>query len=523
VKEACRISAADLQHGLESSEEFALVDARREGDFATGHIFSASNIPLSQLELRLEALIPRRTTPIVLCDANDSLASEAAAVMTGMGYGAVSILEGTISAWAHAGHRLFSGINVPSKAFGEYVEHYAGTPHIDPRELHRLMQGDEDIAVLDSRPFDEYQVMSIPSAISCPGGELVYRFFENVPSAHTRVIVNCAGRTRSIIGAQSLIDAGVPNAVVALRDGTMGWHLAGLELEHEQSRRARAPESGSLALAHARAQAVAKRVGVRSATWDEYHAAQRNPTRTTYLFDVRDSEEFNVAHPSGAISAPGGQLLQSLDTYAAVRNAVIFLCDADGVRGAMTAAWLKQMGWTDVWHIRGGLHGARLATGDPPPPSPHSVAPTLAASLIERDGAVVIDIASSKEYRRRHVRGALFCERMGLPGLLTSLAGKTALLTSSDGRLAAIAVDSLARSFPHLQSIAGGTSAWDNAGLAVESGRGNLPDRPTDVFYRPYDNDDDVESAMREYLKWEVNLLHLMEGEPGVNFGAWTF
>jgi rhodanese-related sulfurtransferase len=513
------VSAADLRRELDSSHEVALLDVRREGDFGTDHVFSASNVPLSQLELRLPTVVPRRTAPIVLCDADDGLTSEAVTVVSGMGYDAVSILEGGIYAWAHAGHCLFSGINVPSKAFGEYVEHHAGTPHIDPRELYGLIQSDEDIAVLDSRPFDEYRAMSIPSAISCPGGELVYRFFENVPSAHTRVVVNCAGRTRSIIGAQSLIDAGVPNPVVALRDGTMGWHLAGLELEHEQSRRARAPKSGSLALARERAQAVVQRVSVRSATWDEYFSAHGNRTRTTYLFDVRDPDEFDVAHPSGAISAPGGQLVQTLDGYAAVRNALIFLCDADGVRGAVTAAWLKQMGWKNVWHIIGGLHGARLVAGDLPAPSPNSVAPTRAASLIERDGAVVIDIASSKEYRRRHIRRALFCERMDLPRLLTSLAGKRALLTSSDGRLAAIALDSLARSFPRLRAIAGGTSAWDKAGLAIESGRGNLPDRPTDVFYRPYDNDDDVESAMRKYLEWEVNLLHRIEGEPGVRFG----
>ena len=108
------MSAAQLRNALGGPDELALVDVRREGDFATDHIFSASNIPLSQLELRLEVLIPRRTTPIVLCDANDGLAEEAAAVMTRMGYGALSILESGISAWERAGRRLFSGVNVPS-------------------------------------------------------------------------------------------------------------------------------------------------------------------------------------------------------------------------------------------------------------------------------------------------------------------------------------------------------------------------------------------------------------------------
>ena len=334
---------------------------RREGDFATKHIFAASNLPVALTELRIEALVPRRATPIVLCDAGDGLAPAAAAVMERMGYRALSILDGGIAAWARAGHRLFSGINVPSKAFGEYVERQAGTPHIDPRELERLMQRGEDLIVLDSRPFAEYRFMSIPGAIDCPGGELVYRFFENVPSPGTLVVVNCAGRTRSIIGAQSLIDAGVLNRVVALRDGTMGWRLAGLSLEHGAARRAPAPAAAALAQAQARARAVALRAGVRGASWDEYRAIRADATRTSYLFDVRDPEEFVRAHPEGAVSAPGGQLVQTLDTFAAVRNARIFICDADDVRGAMTAAWLRQIGWADVFHIAGGLAGATLA------------------------------------------------------------------------------------------------------------------------------------------------------------------
>ena len=60
-----------------------------------------------------------------------------------------------------------------------------------------------------------------------PGAELVLRVRDIAPSPDTTIVVNCAGRTRSIIGAQSLINAGIPNKVVALRNGTMGWHLAG--------------------------------------------------------------------------------------------------------------------------------------------------------------------------------------------------------------------------------------------------------------------------------------------------------
>ena len=80
--------------------------------------------------------------------------------------------------------------------------------------------------------------MSIPTATSVPGAELALRVRALAPDRATTVIVNCAGRTRSIIGAQSLINAGLPNRVAALRNGTIGWTLAGLDLDHGQARRA---------------------------------------------------------------------------------------------------------------------------------------------------------------------------------------------------------------------------------------------------------------------------------------------
>src|SRR6202034_2917798 len=100
--------------------------------------------------------------------------------------------------------------------------------------LEKLIRERADLVVLDSRPFDEYSRVSIPTGINVPGAELVLRAREIAPSPETMVVVNCAGRTRSIIGAQSLINAGLPNRVVALRNGTIGWTLAGLDLDHGQ-------------------------------------------------------------------------------------------------------------------------------------------------------------------------------------------------------------------------------------------------------------------------------------------------
>ena len=95
------------------------------------------------------------------------------------------------------------------------------------------------MVLVDGRPFAEEEERNVPGGICCPNGELALRIAELAPDPETQIIVTCAGRTRSIIGAQTLIDLGVPNRVAALENGTQGWFLAGLELERGASRRYR--------------------------------------------------------------------------------------------------------------------------------------------------------------------------------------------------------------------------------------------------------------------------------------------
>ncbi|HVZ53651.1 MAG TPA: rhodanese-like domain-containing protein, partial [Pseudolabrys sp.] len=226
------ISPATLKAMLTDGGELALIDVREELIYSRNHLLWARSVPLSRLELRFADLVPRHGTRIVLVDDNDGLVERAAPILARAGYSDVSRLEGGVAGWEKAGFVTFSGMHVPSKAFGEVIEHACETPSIAASELDALMRSGADLKVLDSRPFDEYSRISIPTGIDVPGAELVLRVRDMVPSPDTTIVVNCAGRTRSIIGAQSLIDAGVPNKVIALRNGTMGWHLAGLKCDH---------------------------------------------------------------------------------------------------------------------------------------------------------------------------------------------------------------------------------------------------------------------------------------------------
>src|SRR5262245_6000759 len=256
------VSARELKAALQDGHELALLDARGEAAFGARHHLMATCVPLSRLELMVDDLVPRRTARVIWCDDGEGLAARAARRMSALGYRDVAVLEGGLEAWEAAGYRLYSGIHVPSKAFAEVVEHEAKTPYISVQELQAMIDAKSDIVIYDSRSFEAYHTNSMPTATSVPVAELVYRFADLAPSSDTLVVVNCGGRTRSIIGAQSLIAAGVSNRVVSLKDGTMAWHLAGLEVVHGATRRPPEVSAQGLAYAQAAAANVAARCGV---------------------------------------------------------------------------------------------------------------------------------------------------------------------------------------------------------------------------------------------------------------------
>ncbi len=502
--------------------ELALIDVREELIFSLSHLLLARSVPLSRFELKFAQLVPRRGTRIVLCDDDDGLAPRAAAILARNGYTDVRILSGGIAAWGAAGFELFSGVNVPSKAFGEYIEHANDTPNIGAEELAKLIGDRADIVVLDSRPYDEYSRVSIPTSTNVPGAELVLRARDLAPSPDTMVVVNCAGRTRSIIGAQSLINAGLPNKVVALRNGTMGYSLAGFACDSGKNRRAPHASPKMRDWARAAAQRVAKSCGVRPIDRVTLDAWRRDDNRTLYVFDVRDPAEYEAGHFPGAISAPGGQLIQATDQYVGTLGARIVLTDDAEVRAAMTASWLRQMGFADVFV----LPEAGSETGWPAIPVLETSIPPQTAidsaalnALLSQDKATVLDLSLSRNYLARHIPGAWFAIRTRLAAALKNipLAG-TVVLTSEDGALARLAVAEAQAMFDRpVRFLDGGNAAWQAAGYAF-SAEANMADEAIDQWRKPYERTGDVEGAMREYLAWETDLLPRIQRDGSLHF-----
>lgn len=519
-------SVLQVREALLARHEIALLDVREEDPYAQGHPLFAANLPVSKIELEAFTRIPRRDTFIVVYDDGEGLAEPAARTLQKLGYTQVSLLARGLQGWRDAGGELFIDVNVPSKSFGELVEAERHTPSLAAEEVQALIDAQADVVVLDARRYDEYHTMNIPTGVSVPGAELVLRAQALAPNPATQIIVNCAGRTRSIIGTQSLVNAGIPNPVAALRNGTIGWLLAGQTLERGASRRFDPTVHADHTHAPAQARNVADRARVQRAQASDLARFVAEAQRTTYLLDVRTPEEFAAGHLPGFRNTPGGQLVQETDHTAAVRGARLVLADDDGVRANMSASWLAQMGW-DVWVLDGAQPADFTETGAVAPavPEPEGpitwAAPAQLAAWLEAEHpghTAVLDLTTSANYTQRHIPGAWFVIRSQLAQAVASIPkAQRYVLTCGSSLLARYSAQDLVRlTGAEVLVLEGGTLAWIAQGLPLEHGETRLASPRIDRYRRPYEGTDSPREAMQAYLDWEFGLVEQL-GRDGTH------
>lgn len=527
------VDAKTLKAMLSDGAELALLDMREEGEFGVAHMLYAIPLPYSTLEMRLGGLVPRRSTRTVLIDAGDDVGARAAARMAKLGYTDVAVLEGGMKAWETAGFEVFMGVNVPCKAFGEVVEHAAHTPSISAEELHEMQDTGKNVVVLDGRTPAEFNRMSIPGGVSIPNGELVYRVHDFAPDPETTVVVNCAGRTRSIIGAQTLINAGLPNKVVALRGGTMGWRLAGFELDHGSNRRYGELSEAAETQALSYADHMKSHWGVETVSRATFDAWKADESRTTYVLDVRSQEEYEAGHIPGSVFAPGGQLVQSSDQWCGTKGArIVLLDDATNVRAVTTAHWLVQMGW-EVYALEGGVGNDATETGMPK-------APTLGLDqleLEEMDGAAVAagleagtlalaDVDVSEEYLETRLPGAVWGVRPRAQALLDALkdAPKIVLYSMHETRARLIAFDLQAMSDKPIAILSGGRERWIQEDRPMEkTPDGTLTEADRiDFLFWVHDRHLGNDQSALDYLAWEEQLPAQIEADGDATYNIIT-
>ncbi|WP_324753857.1 rhodanese-like domain-containing protein [Roseovarius sp. Pro17] len=500
---AASITVAATRAALKDGGELALIDLREVGQFGEGHPFFAVNIPFSRLEADAPRLMPRRSVRCILVDDGDGIADRGAEILTEMGYSDLHVMEGGAPGWGAAGHTLFKGVNLPSKTFGELVEHQLKTPSVSAEELHAMQGAGGDFLILDGRSGPEFAKMSIPGAQSCPNAELGYRVGQ-MALAGTPIVVNCAGRTRSIIGAETLRLAGWTGPVHALRNGTQGWRLAGYELDHgrEAGELPPVPPQG-LNAARAKAQELIASYDIPLADMATIQRWMGDDTRTIFRFDVRTEAEHRAGHAPGFASAPGGQLVQATDEKLAVRGARIVLSCDTGLRAATTAIWLMGMGHS-VWVLRGAALSEKNA------PQPTADRPDL--SKLIANSATLLDASNGMDYRASHIEGAVWANRAHLHRDRPDLRGPITIVGQDAALLEGVRQELMAQGHDDIKAVASGPEDWQAAGLKIVQ----TPDNPSeaeciDHLFFVHDRHDDNLDAARRYLEWETGLLSQLD------------
>jgi rhodanese-related sulfurtransferase len=510
------VHSPTLRSWLADGGEIAVLDVREQGEFQQGHLMVASSLPLSDLELRIGTLVPRKSTRLVVCDGSQGdLAEPAALRLAQLGYGNVHVLDGGVEGWELGGGVLFAMFNVGPKVFGAHVAQDLSVPSVSAKELRCAFDSGDDILLVDVRPIDEFREATIPGAHNFPGVELLPAVLGRVRSRTTRIVTHCISRTRGILAAQSLINAGLENPVAFLDDGAMAWAISGGRLVPGTPEPLGRPDPTVLAEAAQRSERLAAALGISRITgsdlerfWSDRHR------RSVYLLDVRTRAEYLHGHRAGALWAPGGQLVQGIDDWVATQHARLVLADtADGVRAMQTASWLVQLGWNDVFVLAEDLHPGNAESG----PARFETIGSVLAPSIESDelaralsaGAVtIIDVAKSRAYTAGHIPGAWFAIRSQIGRAIRALAGvREFVVTSPDGVLAnLVASEACSWTERPVCALKGGTQAWADAGFDLEEGAERVLSPPIDVFDSMWDHGAGSLHRFAQYLDWEHQL-----------------
>jgi rhodanese-related sulfurtransferase len=514
----------ELSELMASNSLYAVFDVRERGEYNARQISFATSLPRSQIEFRIAELVPNGDIALVVYDEGGERAALAAQTLSELGYANVSVLDGGLTAWERDGGPTASGVNVPSKAFGEKVQHEQAVPDISPEALKQLLDANSEIVIFDVRTPEEYGRFCIPGGLNVPGGDLVLWAEALLRKPETKVIVNCAGRTRSIIGAAALKRLGLAN-VLELRNGTMGWVLAGFDLETKPNRPGPVAPEESRAKAIDFAQRIAEEEKI---TWISperlLDASTGNAGGVIYVIDVRSEGEYESGHIVGAISVPGGQAVQRADDFIAVRNGKIIFVSNRSPRAVMAAYWYGRMGFRDASVLRGGIQawserGGALARGadrkeplgyEQAKPSARILKPREIRGLPHYASMTTLDVGGSADYKTAHVPGAKWISRGWLESKLPNhLPAKHTpiLITCPDGRQSVFAARTLAAmDYTSVIVLEGGVTAWRTAGYETENGLTACWSEVNDVVVSPSITGD--KAAMQRYLDWELQLKH---------------
>jgi rhodanese-related sulfurtransferase len=484
---ATRTSVHELESLLRSESLYACLDVRERGEFALEQIEGVTPLARGTLESRVETMIPNRALPIVVACDDGRRSALAAATLNAMGYARVSVLDGGLAAWKARGLPTIAGWGLRGKEYAERVAVNRGVPQMTAAELAERQRQGERLTVIDVRTDEEYLRGHVPEAYHIPGGQLLLEVPALPVSDEHTIVVSCAGRTRGILGAETLRTAGLEK-VYALENGGMGWRLAGYELESGAGR-GRPGAAGEMASwVEEATRGLAREQGIRPMSVPDF-AALRASGDPCYAVDIRLPEEYRAGHVPGSISIPAGQFALQHENFLAVRSAPVIILSDDAIRPIWAAALCQDLGFPDVYVLNGGIGawtsaGHGLESGDAPSrvfgleearrQVPSVDAPTLAELRTKDSRLLLLDVRGSGEFGTGHIPGARWLARgkleLGIAAMAPDHATPLVTVCDSGVRSALAAATLRGMGYPNARYLAAGIAAWRAAGRPIVDG-----------------------------------------------------
>ena len=509
-----KITPETVRSWISDKEEVAFIDVREIGQHTNGHPFFSISIPYSLFEFNIKILVPNKQTRVILIDNNNGISNLVYNIAHQMGYSNISIIEGGVEEWVSAGYKLFDGVNVPSKSFGELIEKYFHTPSITAKELAQKQKNNENYIVIDGRPFLEYNKMSIPKSICCPNAELFFRVSSYIKDINTEIIINCAGRTRSIIGAQTLINFGIKNKVKALENGTQGWFLSELSLEHNKKKYLEVlPNDIETQQLQNKVLKLTNDLNIDLINLKKAQQLIIDKKKSTFIFDVTTSKTISIT-PGTIINVPGGQLIQATDKYIGVWKATVILVDdGDLIRAGTTSFWLKKMGY-EVYILKEGLLKAQTL----------KFTKEIDHKLIDLDfinlenlvkikKQILYDIRSSKDFCKMRIKNSIWLNRAHLYREKTKTDNPIIIITDNLEKASLIVQDlkqkdkgAIIKVYKWSQNEITSYPSLIDVTIETLSKQNNI-----DFNFHTHMRHDGNKEHAKQYLKWEINLVNKMD------------
>ncbi len=508
------VEAKTVKSWISDEKELAFIDVRETAQHTAGHPIFSISIPFSEFEINIEKLLPNKNVRIVLFDNNDGISDITYKLAKNLKYINTFVLKNGVDGWVKSKFRLFDGINVLSKSFGELVEKKFNTPSMTASQLFQKQKEKKDIIILDGRPFNEYNKMSIPGSVCCPNAEIPFRISELIKSSNTDIIINCAGRTRSIIGAQALINFGIKNKVYALENGTQGWFLANLKLDHGKKNflNKKPKNEKIIELKSKIVKLLENKVEI-----IDFNQAQKlidDKNITTYIFDVRtNSNQKNKL--SKLRNVPGGQLVQATDKYIGVlKSHIILFDDGDLVRAGMTALWLKKMNFNCYVINESPKRIRNLNLKNDVNFKTNPINLIKLENLKNLKNTLIFDIRNSLDYCKKRIKNSLWTNRLIITNEIPQYV-KAIILITNDLPKASLIVSDLQEKDPkYVVQVYN----WNETDVKhhlnyIDTKEVELDEKFIDFNFHTHLRHQGNKEHAKNYLKWETDLIKNMDEE----------